>query len=942
MAVFIKRIAALLCFATLLDPAPAAPVFPVKHAANGRYLVDQNDAPFPILGRTAWFVLSAPEAEYRTFIDDTVARGYTAIELHVLNHDPRGNNPPFNGNGDLPFLNRLDGTSWNGSFSGSEPDFTTPNEAYWSFVDGFFAYCESKGILVFFFPAYVGFQGGEQGWMEELVANGVTNATRYGEWIATRYQNQKNLVWMMGGDMGTAPNSFNTEQTEVERALLTGITNVPGQQSVQFSAEWSSESIATDQTNFGAAMTLNGVYSHSGYVAYHCRRAYAHSPLRPAFLLEEPYDEEGLDGNGFNPAATQPVRRFQWWGWLSSIGGYISGNGYVWGFRTNNATVDWHNHLDTPGSRDMARLNAFMGTIAWYKLVPSGLNGMRVLVTDGGSSEYFVDYVTAAASPDGTLLVAYLPPAHNGPITVDMGVMSGPVDARWFDPTSAVYADIGTGLTNAGSRSFTTPGDNSAGAKDWVLVLKVPVPDTTPPSAPPGLTAQAVSLHQVNLSWPPSTDDVAVACYQVERCLGANCDAFTPWMTVLTNQLADVGLPAETTVRYRVAAVDTSTNISGYSTTATATTWSPPVAWSGLVADYALDEGAGTTAADSSGQGNTGWIEGGAWTAQGKFGSALEFNSTGFLTASNSSSLNLTNGFSLEAWVYPASPTNALAIIVRKESSGGFGYMLGLDSLGRPSVSVTTEMDGARSATSPLPLAANSWTHLVGTYDGVSLEIFVNGIFAANNTATGNLVSSTLALRVGGASGGENFIGRIDGVRIYNRPLKSAEVEAVMGRASGAPPTIQLSTFPQSAAEVATNGFRLFLSADTPGAYAIEATTNFAAWEVVAIAQYTNGAVAITDRGGEPLPSAFYRLLATNAMLALSISVPRQTQADVAARGFKFIVNADAPVALIVERSTDLLNWQPVGALNHAGGAAEFTDPLFRLPGKRFYRARPN
>ena len=45
-----------------------------------------------------------------------------------------------------------------------------------------------------------------------------------------------------------------------------------------------------------------------------------------------------------NPSATQPVRRFQWWGWLSTIGGYMSGNGYVWPFNSG-----WNSHLDTQG-----------------------------------------------------------------------------------------------------------------------------------------------------------------------------------------------------------------------------------------------------------------------------------------------------------------------------------------------------------------------------------------------------------------------------------------------------------------------------------------------------------------------------------------------------------------------------------------------------------------
>ena len=67
--------------------------------------------------------------------------------------------------------------------------------------------------------------------------------------------------------------------------------------------------------------------------------------------------------------------------------------------------------------------------------------------------------------------MAYVPPAHSGPITVDMAAMSGPTRARWFDPTSAAYTDIGTGLANTGTRSFTPPGNNSVGAKDWVLVL---------------------------------------------------------------------------------------------------------------------------------------------------------------------------------------------------------------------------------------------------------------------------------------------------------------------------------------------------------------------------------------------------------------------------------------------------------------------------------------
>jgi hypothetical protein len=489
----LRLVLAVVCMRTAVFAVSAAGsvAFPVHYSMDNRYLADQNGVPFPIMGRTAWFVTSISVVDYHAFVDDTAARGYNAIEMHVINHDPRGNNPPFNGNGDAPFLNRLDGSSWNGVLSGIAPDFTSPKEAYWTFVDGFLSYCESKGILVFMFPAYAGYGGGQQGWMQEMVANGPKKMQSYGSWIATRYREQKNLVWMMGGDVGTGGNPFNPAQTAVESALLAGLQSVSSQQSIFFSAEWNSESIAIDQMNFGTAMTLNGAYSFSGYVNNQGRRAYASSPVEPAFLLEEPYDEEGPDGNGVNSSATQPVRRFQWWGWLSTTAGYISGNGYVWPFRA----PAWHDHLNTQGSRDMARMNAFINSIAWYKLVPSGLSGMRDLITAGGSSVILDDYVAAAATFDGILLVAYIPPDHSGPITVDMMAMSGPSQARWFDPTNGAYTKIGTGLPNTGTRVFTPPGNNSADGADWVLIIDTVVvsPTPTPAIATPTPTPTAVA-----------------------------------------------------------------------------------------------------------------------------------------------------------------------------------------------------------------------------------------------------------------------------------------------------------------------------------------------------------------------------------------------------------------------------------------------------------------
>jgi hypothetical protein len=55
-----------------------------------------------------------------------------------------------------------------------------------------------------------------------------------------------------------------------------------------------------------------------------------------------------------------------------------------------------------------------------------------------------------------------------------MGSLIGPVLGRWFDPSSGIYSDIAGGVfPNSGRHTFVIPGNNAAGARDWVLVLEV-------------------------------------------------------------------------------------------------------------------------------------------------------------------------------------------------------------------------------------------------------------------------------------------------------------------------------------------------------------------------------------------------------------------------------------------------------------------------------------
>src|SRR5438132_8565246 len=76
----------------------------------------------------------------------------------------------------------------------------------------------------------------------------------------------------------------------------------------------------------------------------------------------------------------------------------------------------------------------------------------------------------------------------------------------------------------------------------------------------------------------------------------------------------------------------------------------------GLVAAYNFDEGSGTILHDLSGTGNDGSLANAAWSSAGNYGGALSFNgSTSLVTIGDSSSLHLTSGMTLEAWVKPTS-----------------------------------------------------------------------------------------------------------------------------------------------------------------------------------------------------------------------------------------------------------------------------------------------
>ena len=231
-------------------------------------------------------------------------------------------------------------------------------------------------------------------------------------------------------------------------------------------------------------------------------------------------------------------------------------------------------------------------------------------------------------------------------------------------------------------------------------------------------------------------------------------------------------------------------------------------AQSGLVAAYGFNEGSGTTVADASGRGNTGTISGATWSTQGRFGKALSFDGVNDqVSIASATSLNLPAAMTLSAWVFPtATQSNWRAILVKGDEPYAL-YSSNETAAMKPAGVWEFTGDVEESVKSPTAIAVNVWTHLAVTYDGAMLRLFINGAQVASKPRTGNVANSSQPLRIGGnGASGEFFKGRIDEVRVYNRALSQAEIQADMNTAvvAGAPVGVSVQN-PLNGAVVASD-----------------------------------------------------------------------------------------------------------------------------------------
>jgi len=538
--------------------ATAGTAFPLKLSTNGRYLVDQNNVPFLMNGDSPQgLIVRLPisgAASSETYLADREAHGFNTIWVNLLARaDNGGNSSGMTFDGVAPFM--------------SQDDISVPNPVYFQRAHDMIAQAATHHILVVLDPIETIDHLGV------LRANGATKDQNYGAFVGNYFKDLPNIIWMSGNDY-----AYNTSDDAYTLAVVQGIKSTDRADRLQTVELYPTPvgSLAdpswTPYINIDMAYTYAPAYAQ--VLTEYNRALNTSNGTMPTFLIESYYDYEQIPPINNHAQPDSTYRNQEYWTALSGAAGQVYGNYYTVRFPSG-----WNNtaNLDTPTVTQLGYLNGLLGSFNWYDLVPDQTDTFLT----GGQGEYIGyvihnadgslkqnDYSTAALTADGHTGLIYVPTPRT--ITVNMSKLADQVTARWFDPTTNTFSNIGT-YANSGSRQFTPPSIVHAdGARDWILVLTTApaAPDTSAPSVPTGLNATAASSTSVNLSWTASTDNVGVTGYKIFRD-GVQVG------TATTNSYADAGLTASTTYTYTVRAYDAAANTSVDSTSASATTQSP-------------------------------------------------------------------------------------------------------------------------------------------------------------------------------------------------------------------------------------------------------------------------------------------------------------------------------------------------------------------------------
>jgi len=388
----------------------------------------KGDSPWSLIAN-----LSREDAAH--YLDDRKARGFNTLLTSLVEHK-FAFNAPNNFYGDPPFT--------------TPNDFSTPNDAYFAHAEYILAQARARGFLVLLAPAYLGFEGKDEGWYQAMRVNGAPKLREYGRYVATRLSRLDNILWVEGGD-------YDPPDKGLTRAVAEGIRSV-APEALQ-TAHCTRDVSALEFWGGEPWLKLNTAYT-SDLVVDRCLHEYAQPERMPFFLIESFYEQEF--------GATILTLRTECYGsLLSGACGHMFGNDPIWSFDAKGTWgLSWRNALGSPGARAMTQAWRLFSSVRWETLIPDA----ESLVLIGGRLAGN-DAAAAAFASDGSFGMIYAPTRRT--LTVDLARLVGPrVQAQWFDPSIGVRSAIAGSPFERSKTDFAMPNANAGGQNDWLLLVE--------------------------------------------------------------------------------------------------------------------------------------------------------------------------------------------------------------------------------------------------------------------------------------------------------------------------------------------------------------------------------------------------------------------------------------------------------------------------------------
>lgn len=422
----------------------------LKVHENKRYLMWEDGTPFFYLGDTAWEMfhrLSREEMEY--YLSVRAAQGFNVIQAVAL--------AEFSGLKEPNAYCRFPLRSVDGQYDPMAPDEGGEYD-YWQHMDYAVDLAAEKGLFIGLLPTW-----GDKinrAWGEGPEIFTPKNARAYGKWIADRYKDKWNILWILGGDR---PLETQTHR-DIIRAMGEGIRAADGDHLITFHPAGARSSV--DDVCCQSYVDFHTVQSSHGLDAYDSWklvRRTGEAETKPFMDSEPRYEDHPACFNanlGYLWNASD-VRQNAYWDLMEGVCGHTYGNHCVWRFNTKPQPYFpylWQEALHHDGAEQIANLVKLRMSRPYFEF-----RAAPELVQDDPAT-----MAHQCAGRGERYAFAYSPLGQ--PIRAYLDKLGGKtVRAAWFDPRTAQTATFA--IVPATETLFVPP--TSGKSCDWVLVLDV-------------------------------------------------------------------------------------------------------------------------------------------------------------------------------------------------------------------------------------------------------------------------------------------------------------------------------------------------------------------------------------------------------------------------------------------------------------------------------------